>query len=249
MRAEKIALVLHGWPPVSGDHMIHSFLRSRGYKVIAPNLFILPDKFNLSSIKECLISLLDGSIPDLIIGISLGGLIVPYIAEKFPRTRLVFIATGPFFKPSSLLFKFIVLLFKTLPARLLLALFLKLPENWSFAIFKNVYGLVCPRKTKIVSSDYYNQDVIRNFKELTKIPIKKELEALDFARSYNNCSVLQKLPNESLVFSGEHDDLMPLYLGKYLNQLLPNSRLIITSGSLYNVFTKDNLTDIGLFLS
>jgi hypothetical protein len=50
------------------------------------------------------------------------------------------------------------------------------------------------------------------------------------------------------VFVGESDLMMPKEEGERLNKYLVNSKLVVKNGSHFNVFTKDDLKTVDIFL-
>ena len=53
------------------------------------------DHFNVEGIKNKIQCELNGTVPDVIVGISMGGLIAPHLAKDYPTTKLIMIASGP----------------------------------------------------------------------------------------------------------------------------------------------------------
>lgn len=97
---KKTAVVIHGWPrPATLVENLGSFLEDRGYKVVIPDYLRKQKGFSLEGSLKIIKRELRGSQPDLIIGLSLGGIIAPHIAKYFPRARLVLVATGARFDP------------------------------------------------------------------------------------------------------------------------------------------------------
>ena len=74
--------------PVTGDHFLVKYLRNAGYEVevIEPALGETIEKVKYE--------------PQVIIAWSLGGLLAPKLAEKYPRSKLILIATGASVEPA-----------------------------------------------------------------------------------------------------------------------------------------------------
>ncbi|KKQ91989.1 MAG: hypothetical protein UU16_C0013G0018 [Candidatus Woesebacteria bacterium GW2011_GWA2_40_7] len=113
---EKTALILHGWPqPVEAGSINYPYLeyfQSKGYTVFAPKLFTKDFVLKEPDAKKYIENLLGGKKPDVIVGISLGGLLLPKIAKDYPNAKLVFIASDPKIQPESVGFKSVLHLAK-----------------------------------------------------------------------------------------------------------------------------------------
>jgi len=75
----KTALVLHGWPEHNlENYFLVKWLEDKEYKVLTPDLF-----------RHGLVPELNEKI-DLIVGISMGGLVLPQVAKKTPEGQAYF---------------------------------------------------------------------------------------------------------------------------------------------------------------
>ena len=91
----KIALVLHGWPQTKlNQYFLVKFLEDKDYEVVIPNLYLIEESWDIGEISDEISDEIKGRCPDLIVGISMGGLILPHIAKRCPKSKLIFIASG-----------------------------------------------------------------------------------------------------------------------------------------------------------
>lgn len=80
----KQALILHGWPQYRIDrYFLSSHLRKKGANVIMPNMFSRDYIFSPANVLNDALTRLNGKKLDVIVGISLGGLIAPHIMRHF----------------------------------------------------------------------------------------------------------------------------------------------------------------------
>src|SRR3990167_8346643 len=126
----KHALILHGWPQYRLDrYFLSRHLQNVGFNVIAPNMFSRNYTFTPANVLQDVLIRLNGAKLDLIVGISLGGLIAPHVVRHFPEAKLVFIGTGPRLKSKSKNFNLIVNLGRILLNLGVANLLLKLPDG------------------------------------------------------------------------------------------------------------------------
>lgn len=241
----KNALILHGWPQYRVDnYFLSNHLRKMDYKVIAPNMFTRGYVFSPDNVLNEVKSRLNGEKLDLIVGISLGGLIAPYIAKYFPDSKLIFIGSGVKLKSKSRSFNFTVKLAKILLKTGVLSLLIKLPDF----IIKTIYKTVNPFTGDVSRKEKYIIDMNKNVKFIKRITIKEEKEILNFVTEVDNTNLVKTLKNKALIFSGDNDLLMPKAGGEKLRNLLINSKLVINSGSHFDTFTRDDLDTVDKFL-
>lgn len=240
-----VSLIIHGYPqPIAKDHLLYDFFEQNNWEVIAPYLFT--DEFVLSreNAQKYLEKELGDKKPDVIVGVSLGGLIAPLIAQNYPDSKLVLIATGAYFKPRSKMLWLVLIIKKFLGFTY--KLISLIPKRILFLF----YRLVSPLSTKDTSAkEVYNLDAKRNIDFILKIPASKHKEIIDSALKIDNRQLLTTIKNKTLIFTGKNDVLMPLELSRELRTLIAGSRLVITPGQHFNVFTKDNLADLKAFLA
>ncbi len=241
----KTILVLHGWPQYKlDDHFLNIYLGEKGYKVICPNLFDSAFEFSKTELVRRITVLLKGETPDGIIGISMGGLLLPDIAVKFPKAKLIFIASAAKLGSNSKIFNLAIKLAHRPFAARIMERLLRLPDNQ----FEKLYKFINPFHGQ--KSDYigYQRDTKSNVKFIKSIPVKKELEIIDFVKNTSNTDILSKMKNKALIFSGEEDMFMPSLRGEELRGLLVNSQLIMNCGEHFNVFGPRDLDLVEDFL-
>lgn len=217
----------------------------KGYKVLTPDLFGLGSNFSIENIHNELIKRIDGRKPDLIAGISLGGIIMPYIAKDYPDAKLIFIATGSSLKAESPLFNLFIKLSKYKSVLKLTETILKLPVR----VIASVYKLANPFHGTPEEKKEYEDDMYININFIKGIPVSKEIEIVKFVSNADSSEILGKLKNHSLIFNGKHDLFMPEERGASLHRLLKNSELIVNDGEHFDVFTKKDLAKVDEFLS
>ncbi|SRR3989344_3043342 len=105
---KRVVLILHGWPRIDSDSLIFKNFRRNKYTIICPYLFSDTFPFDLSGITKQVKLSLQGFNPDAIVGISLGGLILPKIARNYPKTKLIFVASGVTASLQSSVFRFLL---------------------------------------------------------------------------------------------------------------------------------------------
>lgn len=241
----KTILILHGWPQYRLEsYFLSKHFKNNGYEVTYPNLFDERFEFNLGNMMYKVKESLDGKIPDAIVGISLGGLIAPYIATQYPNSKLVFVASAASLQSKSKVFNLVLWMTQIKFFMLIPKLIFNLPND----IFEKIYRLVNPFKGDENDREEYEEDTKTNVEFIKSIPIEKEMEIIKFVKDTNNKLLLKGLKNKALIFSGRDDLMMPLEKGRELNDLLENSKLIINDGEHFNVFSEKDLETVEAFL-
>jgi esterase/lipase len=239
-------LILHGWPQFEiGNYFLTKYFEDKGFITYTPNLFIDKEIFSAQNILNKILSISGGKNIDLIVGISLGGLVEPFIAKEYPKAKLIFISSGPYLKSKTKTFNYLISFANSKIGSSVLPLMIKMPNLF----FRLLFKLANPFKGDKKNKKIYEKDMVSNIESIKRIPIKKEIEILKFVNETNNSDLLKKLTNKSLIFNGENDVLMGKNRGKKLNQLLHNSKLLVTDGSHFDSFTYDNLKQIDSFLN
>lgn len=242
----KTILVLHGWPQYRLEsYFLSRHLKDSGYKVVYPDLFDGRFQFTLPNLMHKVRERLDGETPAAIVGISLGGLVAPYIAAQFPDSKLIFIASAANMRSKSKVFN---LIFKLAQNPALMSVpkhVLRLPSRH----LERIYKLINPFKGTDSDREEYERDTKANINFIKSIPITKEVEIIDFVKSVDNRLLLKGMKNRCLIFSGEGDLMMPKEKGEELHRLLENSRLIINKGEHFNVFGPKDLSTVERFLA
>ncbi len=243
---QKIAVILHGWPQGDiGNHFLTKFLINKDYKVIAPNMFSLGSMFSSENISKYLIKELNGKYPNLIIGMSLGGLVIPHLAKKYKKAKLIFIASSARFETKFMPLRIALKLIQNKLFFNYVSFLINLPDS----IFTKIYTFFNPFKGDEKERETYNDDTLRNIKAIKNISMEKEQELLNFILIQNNKSVLKTLTNKSLIINGKEDMLMTSDGGTELYGLLRNSKLVVNNGSHFNVLEKLDLSTIEDFIN
>ncbi len=243
---KKVALILHGWPQTEmNQHFLVKFMKSRGYLVNVPNLYEIEKSWDINQVTDFIIAKLKGATPDLIVGISLGGLILPHIAVRYPNSKLVFIASGVKFNPKFILTKFGITLLKI---QLVRKMFVKIGNKIPTAILEFIYRAFNPFKGKLEDKKLYGDDLRCNINAIKDHSFEKHLILLDLITRLDNKSVLSNLRNKALIFTGENDILMPKSCGEEIQKYLSNCELVIKNGSHFNIFGEEDLQKLNEFL-
>lgn len=245
MDSKKTALVLHGWP----QHKIPNYflvrhLENKGYSVLVPDLFDQKTDFQITNLKNVVKDCLNSLKPDVIIGISLGGVVLPYIATDFGNSKLIFISTGTKFRPKPKLFNIFIRLSKHRSLQILSGWILKLPVSFISLLYRTADPFIGPEESR----KKYLEDMTTNIRFIKGIPVSKELQIVNFAIKTENSEILKSIDNQSLIFAGEHDLLMPKEEGERLHKLLKNSYLVVNDGEHFDVITDKDLSTVDKFL-
>ena len=241
----KVALILHGWPQSDlGDHPLFLHLRKTGYEVYVVDMFNSDIQFDPESVVQEVKKMNKDKIPNVIFGISVGGLLLPHLARMYPQSKLVFIASGPNLYPNIALFRTAINIMQKKMLFILASFLLRLPTK----LFEYIYQKINPYQGEEQEKTEYLKDMIKNIRIIKGIPVQKEWEIVNFVSNVDNRELLRSLKNKSLIINGKHDLLMPQEAGELLHKYLVYSRLIITKGEHFNVFSQENLKDIDEFL-
>ncbi len=245
MKYKKTVLILHGWPqPVEKGSMYYEYFENKKYNVVSPRLFNKEFVLTENEAKKYIEQQLNGKKPDVIIGISMGGLLVPVIAKNYPDAKLIFIASGPKIQSDAPGFNTVLYLAKNKNILRFLNLLKFMPQKVLFGF----YELINPFKGNVDDRKVYIEDMKKNFKYIINIPVDEEREIVNFVAITDNTNLLKTLKNKSLIFSGKNDLMMPANPEINLNNLLINSQLIVNDGGHFNVFTDANFKDLDNFL-
>lgn len=247
MTNNKVALILHGWPqPVTSSHILFKALQERGYKILCPYLFDMKERLNKENVMRAVKQSLGEEKPDLIVGMSMGGLIIPWLALDYPKALLVFVATGVRLAPESGLFKFITKVASSPIGNLLIKLFLLAPES----LLELGYKIVNPYKgTGEFDKKIYLSDLEENIKCIKNIPSNKHLEALNLIKNVNNSELLSKLNSEAIIICGDSDKLMTENGSLELKSLIKRSELIVVHAEHFNVLNENTISELMTMVS
>lgn len=241
----KNALVLHGWPQYDiKDYFLCNHLRKLGYKVVTPNLFSEKYTLTIENVLKEVERRLKREKPDLIVGISMGGLIVPFFAGKYPKAKLIIISSGPKLEAKSNGFLLTVKIAQLILGNCLFSFLPKVPS----CIVKFFYKLANQFRGYERDREVYEEDTDMNVQCMKRISLAKEKQILDFVTQVDNTNLLRKLKNKTLIFSGEKDLLMTKDGGERLRRLIVNSELVVNTGSHFNTFTEKDLPKINKFI-
>jgi pimeloyl-ACP methyl ester carboxylesterase len=186
-----------------------------------------------------------GQAVEIAIGISLGGFILPQIAKKYSKAKLIFVVTGPYLKTKSKLFRLVLRFSKNKFTIVVMSLVLLLPDR----VLGFFYKIVNPFKGSRKKDREYEESVFNDIKFARKITAEKELEIIEFMRKVDNSQLLKEIDNPALIICGKKDMLMPVKRGEELHRLLRNSQLILSEGGHFDAFTEINLKDLDTFVS
>lgn len=242
----KIAVLIHGYPePIYEDNPLFTYFTDNGYTVIAPYLFSPKFKLNNSEVIEYIKKELGDKKPDVIAGLSLGGLIAPSLAKEYPEAKLLLIGTGPYVRPNLALLNGLLTTSTTPAFDLLYRAFEKIPTPLYSFVYKifNHPVLTTEQKLKL------NEHIVKNWNCLKSISESEDKEVINFLTSVDNTELLKNLKNKTLIFAADEDNLMPKELAVKLNTFIKGSKLVISSGRIhYNVFDDENYSDLSTFL-
>lgn len=241
----KYALIIHGWPqPVTDRHPLIPVLKEKGYQIISPNMFVLKS-INLEETTQLLKESIKGKDIKLVIGISMGGLILPHLLTYFPNAKLIFIASGTKFDPE---LKFAKLLIRSNLINIVPdpSLFIKFIPKFALNF---IWSIVSPFKGNLIERKEYEDDRDENFKIMSNLTSKKCKEIYDMVRSIDTSRLLKNVRNSALIVSGKYDTLMPYRLAKDLHLILKNSKIIGSNNEgHFGVLNKETLIKIACFI-
>ncbi len=241
----KTVLILHGWPqPVTKDSMYYKYFEENGYSVVAPQLFTKDFVLTQEEAKKYIEAKLAGRKPDVIVGISLGGLLVPVFAKDYPNAKLILIATGAKLEPQATGFRMLLDMAKHRKVLNVLNVIRFLPQKVLFAF----YEFINPFRGNEAQREIYIKDMKDNLKCIVGIPIDEESEIVNFVSSTDNTELLKSLKNKAIIFTSNNDLMMPSNLGQELHRLLGSSQLVVSDGGHFDVFTQNNFKDLDKFL-
>lgn len=241
----KTVVFLHGFPNfVKEKSSVYKYFASRNYKIIIPPILTPEVDLNIDSVKNFVRKQLDGQSPDVVVGISMGGLLAPHVAADYPNSRLLLVATGPYLRTKNRMYNFAVKLEKQDKLLLLIRLGKMLPKG----LFRIIYRIYNKTHDKSVSTDELERRADEDLDAFSSIHISKLREVLDFAVDINNSKLLQKLNNQTLIIAGKNDSMMPLELSEELRRLIKNSKLVVSDGLHYDVGAHLDEKTLDIFL-
>ncbi len=242
----KIAVLIHGFPePIYPETPLYSYFARKGYTVIAPYLFNPRFKLSQKEVNRYVESELSGKKPDVVVGVSMGGLLAPALAKEYPKAELILIGTGPYIKPQSTTMNLFVKVAKSSFFDKLH----KLIELTPSPVYTFLYKVFNHPPLSESEKEELAEHILKNWQCIKSVPESEDREVVDFLTTIDNSTLLHSLKNKTLIFAADGDSVMPLTLARKLNSLVKKSKLIINKGTIhYTVFGKDNYKDLDDFL-
>ena len=154
----KTVVLLQGFPEafLSKKTLIHSYFEDNKYRIVLPDLnseSLFDSEFVLSDVE----SKLDGKSPDVIVGVSMGGLLAPVLANRYPKSKLVLVATGPYFKTKISAYNLLVALEARDKKTILIRILRLIPRGLFRFAYKNF------NRSSTISDVEYAQRADENF--------------------------------------------------------------------------------------
>jgi len=247
MKNKKIVVLLHGYPePIHQGHTLYRYFKSKNYEIISIYLFSPKFKLTQEDVRKFVSIELKGEYPDVIVGVSLGGLIAPYLAKYYPSAKLVLIATGPYIRTK------ITNLNKIL-SKLENSRFLT-PVHWillhtPISLYALLYRRLNRPIKKTKERNILETHIKQNWRHLKDIPLSEHREVIDFLVSTDNTILLKSLNNDTCIFTGIGDNMMPSELSIIMKNLIKRSEIVSCDQCLhFDVFNKDNYKHLDSFL-
>jgi len=246
MNKQKTALLFHGFPLriLPHESPLYQYFYRKNYRIVAPDLFDKKNILHFPALHAHVRNLLHGIHPDVIAGISIGGLIAPSVAAHYPEAKLILICSGPYIKTDVSIYNTLIRLESKDPACALVRIAKLVPGG----AYRWMYAKIHRRDASIPKFVIQTQ-ADKNLKGFRSIPISKVQEALRFVTRVDNTHLLRHLPNDTLLIAGSSDKIMPLHLSLEMNRLIPRSQLIYADRSHYDVFTEKEFCHLEIFLA
>jgi pimeloyl-ACP methyl ester carboxylesterase len=243
----KVALLIHGYPePIYESSPLYQYFQKQGYSIVAPYLFSSEFRLTPQEVKKYVERKLDGQKPDVIVGVSLGGLLAPNIAQDYPNAKLVMVATGPYIRteigPYNRILEFVGRTHTFTP----LYWVLRSTPTWFYSL---VYKTFNHSKLNPDERQKLETHIKENWSCVTAIPKGEDEEVIDFVTNVDNTMILRSLKNPTIIFAGDGDIMMPSRLSGELKELIKNSDLVLGNNKEHwNVFDESNWKDLDSFL-
>jgi pimeloyl-ACP methyl ester carboxylesterase len=245
-RGDKTVVLIHGFPePIYKDTPLYRYFDNLGYSIIAPYLFSPKFKLTQTDVTEYVKKELEGRTPDVIVGVSLGGLLAPAVAREYPNARLVLVGTGPYIKIKTGGMNELIKIGKTPVFDIVYDLIEHVPTPLYALLYKmfNHPKMTPEEKLKL------NEHIVKNWTSVRRVSENEDREVIDFLTSVNNTLLLKSLKNKTLIFAADNDSMMPPNLSRKMNHLIKHSRLVIGTGRIhYTVFDETDYKELGKFL-
>ncbi|KKT37336.1 MAG: hypothetical protein UW22_C0027G0004 [Candidatus Gottesmanbacteria bacterium GW2011_GWB1_44_11c] len=209
-----------------------------------PDLFSDECFLNRKEIEKYVRGDLGGRKADVIVGVSMGGLIAPSLAVLNPEAKFILIGTGPYFETSLPFYNFMIRLESRDPMLFLIRLVRAVPGWLYLWIYRRTH-----QQKYALSDEEYRRSAGKSWEAFAKISLTKMWEILRLVAHTDNTRLLKKLPNKTLIFSGSHDTMMPLRLSQKMNGFISRSTIIVLDRLHYDMFTTREYEYVEKFLS
>jgi len=234
---------MHGWPQEVGDnHGLVKLFEKKKYIVVKPYFLGMQEELNFKNVLKKVEMDLGGKNPDVIVGMSMSGLYLPKMAQKYPKAKIIVIASAARFAPKTKTFTNLVKLI-----------------SWPIFgdVMVNVILLIAPVYMKWwyrqltsngKSGKYLQQDIDRTVADLRKVNFRKHAELARMIVGLDNREIWKTINNPTLILSGSEDIVMPEELGQEIANLAKNSKIFVTNSSHYDVLNRETYEQIEKFL-
>ncbi len=242
----RTAVIFHGFPnPLfEGKSPLLDYLKSHNYEIYMPYLLSNDYKFNPIHVVEEISSHLRGRKPDVIIGISVGGIFAPYLASRFPDAKLILFNTGSHIETGVRLYNKAINIIKNDKNLKLIKILRKTPK-W---LFRLLYSATNFREIRNKNVNLYKR-ADEAYNTAFSIPLSKLHEILEFLNNDDNSSILKIINNRTIIVSSKVDNIMPLKNGESINNLIKNSKLIINERLHYDYYVEEDCKILDDFLT
>ena len=229
---KKLAVLINGVSaPIKDDYFWIEWLSEWGYEVQ-----------RIEPLRQETVAMVTKT-PDLIIGWSMGGLMAPILAERYPMAKLILVATGVKVEPGEAMAKMVFEMVGKEWGMKLLGVGLQLPKKLLVDTYEQLNKVPDPSL-----KEKYRQQMSVNIDMFRSLPEKYLNELILFLKVVDNTEMLKNIMNKTLVMSGNKDNLMTLDSGKKLASLIKNSQFVSTMGGHYNVIGSSEKMVIKKFL-
>jgi len=236
-----MVIIVHGWPqPITEKDLIYRYFSQKGYHVCCSYLYKMKGKLSLEKIKRELAELSKGAVPNVIVGVSIGGLLVPHLALDYPEAKLVFVSSGAHLSPKNWFVRYG-------PGLCRVGL-VKLARFLNKKLLLKIYKLINPNKVKRRSVGQSGDELFDNLEKVLELPDSRIREIADFVSKIDNSDLLTKIKNKTVIFSGDKDSVMPYKQGKKMSRLIKNSRFFVLKGKHNDLVDEEMLKNLDGFL-
>jgi pimeloyl-ACP methyl ester carboxylesterase len=242
----KTVVLIHGFPePIYTNNPLYRYFDKLGYTIIAPYLFSPGFRLTEEDVVRHIKSELKDRVPDVIAGVSMGGLVAPAVAQEYPEAKLILIGTGPYVKPH---LKSMDTLMKIGRTRFFDLIYnaIEMVPTPLYAFFYKLFNhpkLTPSQKLQL------NEHIVKNWTSIKSIAESEDREVIDFLATVNNTFLLKNLKNKTLIFAADADTLMPPALSRKLNRFVKGSKLVIGKNRIhYTVFDETDYPFLNNFL-